>query len=349
MKQLQPTEYMYASARIRSQEKYLVGRERLDVLAEAPTGREVMERLAEYGLTPPEVEDGTGATDRGPLTDSEAMSLAREGMLLAILRNAYREVETAVPDPTVFRYFRYPYDANNLKAAVKCAIRGISAADMLFDFGTVPADRVEALVRDGDLRDFPPAMAAATPRAREAYDRTGDPREIDVILDRACFSDMLDAVTATGETTLIGWLRARIDLTNILICLRILRMKQGEAARPFLASALLPGGTLEESFFLDAYAGGEGGLWDALVPTPYAVLGRVEGEVRPLSLVERAADDCHMNLVRDGARVPFGAPVVGGYLYGCETAVKNLRILLAAKDAGLSPDTLRERMRVSYV
>ena len=35
MKKLQPTEYMYASARIRSLENRLVGRERMEVLIEA--------------------------------------------------------------------------------------------------------------------------------------------------------------------------------------------------------------------------------------------------------------------------------------------------------------------------
>ena len=50
-------------------------------------------------------------------------------MLLAVLREAYHEVETSVPDPAVFRYFRYPYDCNNIKAAIKCAVRGISAED----------------------------------------------------------------------------------------------------------------------------------------------------------------------------------------------------------------------------
>ena len=45
----------------------------------------------------------------------------------------------------------------------------------------------------------------------------------------------------------------------------------------------------------------------------------------------------------------FGAAVVGGYLVGCETSVKNIRIILAAKDAGLAPDVIRERIRVSYV
>ena len=341
MKKLQPTEYTYASARIRSLENRLVGRERIEILIESRTPDEVMDRLAEYGYTPAETD---GTTPMG-----EAVSAAREAMLLAVLGEAFDEVEAAVPDATLFRYFRYPYDCNNVKAALKCAIRGIPAADMLFDFGTVPAERVEALLREGKQDAFPPAMAAAIPAAKDAYDRTGDPRRIDTVLDKACYTDMLAAAEETGDETLIAWVKARIDLTNILTTLRILRMGMGGVGEAFLEEALLTGGTLESSFFTKACAEGEARFWEVLSPTAYYRLAHVEGDPRPLSAVEKACDDLYMSLVREGARIPFGAPVAGGYLIGCETSVKNIRIILAAKDAGLDNTVLRERVRVSYV
>ena len=340
MKKLQPTEYTYASARIRALENRMVGRERIELLVESKNTDEVMNRLAEYGLSP--------ATDETSAADSvETVGAAREGMLLAALREAYGEVESSVPDPALFRYFRYPYDCNNLKVAVKCAIRGISAEGMLFDFGTVPADEVEEPLREGKYEKFPAAMAAAIPVAREQYDKTGDPRRIDTTLDRACYEDMLAA--SEGEATLRGWLRARIDLTNILMTLRILRMGMGEIGPGFLAESLLPDGSLPADHLISLCREGEERLWEALRPTPYARLLQVEGDPRPLFAVEKASDDLYMEQVRKDARIPFGAPVVAGYLVGWETAVKNIRIILAAKDANLGTAVLRERIRMSYV
>ena len=337
MKRLQPTEYMYASARIRALENRLVGRERMEILIEARTADEVMDRLAEYGYTPAETE--------GTIPAGEAVSAAREGMLLAILREAYAEVEGTVPCPDLFRYFRYPYDCNNIKVALKCAIRGISPADLLFDFGTVPANRVEDYLREGKYDAFPGAMAAAIPVAKEAFDKMADPRRIDTVLDRACYEAML-ADASAGDPVLLGWLTAKIDLTNILITLRILRMGGGLALSE---EALLPGGTLEQAFFTEAYAGGESRLWEALMPTAYGKLAAVEGDPRSLAAVEKAADDLYMDRVRQDAKIPFGASVAGGYLVGCEVAVKNIRMILAAKDAGLDTVALRERIRESYV
>lgn len=342
MKKLQPTEYMYASARIRSLESRIVGRERMELLIEARTSDEVMERLAEYGLKLPETADGTPPV-------GETVSAAREVMLLSALKEAFDEAERAAPEPSLFRYLRYPYDCNNLKVAIKCGIRGISAEGLLFDFGTVPASDVEALVREGNYETLPPAMAAAIPTARDAYDRTDDPRRIDTVLDKACYADMLAAAEATGDETLVGWMRAKIDLTNILTAIRILRMNMGSVGEAFLREALLEGGTLDEKFFSDACEKGEAGLFEALSPTAYYRLARVEGDPRPLSAVEKACDDLYMELVREGSRIPFGAPIVGGYLVGCEVAVKNIRIVLAAKDAKLDSAVIRERIRVSYV
>lgn len=342
MKKLQPTEYTYASARIRSLENRIVGRERMDALIESRSVEEVMDRLAEYGYALPEAAEASDAT--GKLSSAD-----REALLLTVLREAYDEVEQAVPDVAVFRYLRYPYDCNNVKVAIKCAIRGISAEGLLFDFGTVPADRVETLLREGKYDAFPPALAAAIPVAKDAYDRTSDPRRIDTVLDKACYADMLAAAVEGGDETLLSWVKAKIDLTNILTTLRILRMGMGSAGAAFLEETLLAGGSLEATFFTKIYDEGEARLWEALSPTAYYRLAFVEGDPRPLSAVEKACDDLYMNLVREGARIPFGAPVAGGYLIGCETAAKNIRIVLAAKEAGLDASVLRERVRLSYV
>ena len=340
-KPLQSTEYMYGSARIRALENRMVGRERMDALVEAKSTEEVLARLAEYGISP---------TGEGEDAATAATSKAREEMLLSVLRSAYCEVETACPDPTVFRWFRYPYDCNNIKAAMKCLIRDLPPEDMFFDFGTVPAEQVMELVRTGKYNAFPPAMAQAAPVAREAYAKTGDPQKIDAILDRACYTDMMQAVKATGDTTMMGWLSAKVDLLNLTLCLRIIRMARGDIGLTFLQDSLLPGGHLEAQTFISAYQEGEEALWRKIMFGDYWKFAlAVEKSNGSLAAVERCADDHWMGLVRDGARVAFGAPVLGGYLIGCENSVKNIRIVLAAKDAGLPTEAIRERIRVSYV
>ena len=340
MKKRQETEYMYGSARIRAMENRMVGRERVNALIEARGTEEVLARLSEYGLSVRADGEGKG----------ETQSAAREQMLLDLLRDAYHEVEDCAPEATVFTPFRYPYDCNNIKAALKCRIREIDVGNMLFDFGSVPASEVVTALDEKNYGVFPPAMAAAIPAACEAYAKSRDPQQIDAMLDAACYTDMLDAFVRGGEPVLTDWLRAKIDLTNIMICLRIIRMGRGAVGRMFLSDSLLPGGTLAGDLFLSLYDEGEDALWSAVGKTRYAKLAEKVGTSdSALSVIERCVDDEWMSLVRAGAKVPFGAPVLAGYLIGCEMSVKNIRIILASKEAGLDQAVIRERVRESYV
>ena len=240
MRKIKETEYMYASARLRMLENRMVGRERVEALCDAKTGAEVRARLAEYGIA---VGGEPGAGE--------------EAVLPGILRDAYDEVASCVPDAAVFDWMRFPYDCNNLKMALKCHIRQLSGeetAGLLFDFGTVPAADVLTLIGSETPAPelagrVPPELLEALSDAREAFAKSGDPRQIDLRLDRACYRAMLAAATATGEPMLAGWVRAKIDLVNVMITLRILRLSLGASAGQFLEEALLPGGSLDPDFF----------------------------------------------------------------------------------------------------
>ena len=347
MKKLQATEYTYASARIRAMENRLVGRERVDVLVDLKSSEDVMVKLSEYGVL--SAAEGEGSAP----ASGETLGYKREEMLTSLLCAACNEVYEAVPEPEFFAWFRYPYDCNNIKTVINCHIRGIDPMDMLFDFGTVSAEETVRLLTEGKCDAFPTAMAAAIGEAKEAYAKTNDPQQIDAILDKACYADMLTSAKASGNETILGWITTKIDLVNIMMCLRILRMKRGETGKIFMDTCLLEGGDLPLAFFDAAYEGGEEMFWSGLSSSQYSKYNRfvsaVERTDKSLSAIERCADNHWMLIVREGARVPFGAEVAGGYLVACEVAVKNIRIILAAKDAKLSSDVLRERIRDSYV
>lgn len=338
---LQPTEYMYGSARVRAMENNIVGRERLGVLVDAKTTDEAMAKLAEYGIAP-DKQDAMSVS-------GEERSKAREDMLLSVLKSAYDTVSSVCPDPSVFTWLRYPYDCNNIKAAIKCFIRNIDPSDMLFDFGSVPADKVKECVSTGDYTVLPKNMAAAAIEAREEFAKTKDPRCIDTVLDKACYADMLENA-AMSDDLFVDWVKAKIDLTNIMITLRIIRMRSGVVGRMMLESVCLDGGSFDKDFFLGIYDGGEDALWDALFVTEYASLATAASESDgSLATLERSADDLWMQKIKDAKWMPFGAPVLAAFLVGHEYEVKNIRMILAAKDAGLSSEIIRGRLRESYV
>lgn len=325
------TDYLYASGRIRALEASLVGKERLGMLLGMKTAEDIREALA---------AEGAMRTDR-------ARGDGTEALLLDLLRAGLDAVRRSIPDPELVHIVTLPFDCHNIKTYLKCHYRGISPAPLLIDAGTVAADDLVAALTREDVAALPRHMGAAVAEAREAFAKTNDPRELDFALDRALFADL--AVAAAGLPFAEQYVAARADLTNLIICLRLLRGTNPDVGAALFCKACVPAGTLEKDFFLSALAKGESELLSkTVIFTPY---GCVAEGANKLSLeeIERRADDYLTAQAQKTKRLPFGAEIPLAYLLGLETSIKNLRILLAGKKAGLDESTLKERLRESYV
>ena len=325
-------DYLYGSARVRVLETRLIGRERIRLLTDEPDVASVWQRLAEYGVTP--VSDANGA-------------ILREETLLAILRRVYADVCEMLPEDRLVRLWLYPYDCNNVKAAIKGFARSIDPRSMMFDFGTVEIERVIEMVRTNDYEGLSPALAAAAVTASESYAKTGNPQTVDLTLDRACYADMLSAASENGFC--LELIKRKIDLTNLLSVIRVLRMRSGAAGERLLEEALIEGGTLSVELLLERYGLGEEALWKFLQSSVYNGFAFRQGEDSSLTEIERSADREWLAKLDEIKFVPYGAEVIIAYLITVECEVRNLRMILAGKEAGLSAATIRERIRDGYV
>ncbi len=323
-----PTEYLYASTRIRALENKLIGKDKINTLLAARTEEELITALKTAGVAPTKGAD-------------------MEDALLALLREGTETVKQSMPDAAPVLLIEYPYDCHNIKSYLKAAYRGVDPYPLLIDAGSLPATKLVEALKTDNLSALPQHMASAIPAAKEAFARTADPREIDFLIDRALFTDL--SMAAAGLPFAEKLVSARADLTNFIICLRLLRGKNQAIAAALFEKAMLPAGTLPASFFAKAFEQGEGELLSMLaVSTPY---GRVAAgaDKRTFAEIEKTVDDYLMALVREVKYLSFGAEIPLAYLWGLETSIKNLRILLAGKKAGLDGDTLQERVRESYV
>jgi V/A-type H+-transporting ATPase subunit C len=333
------TEYMYSSAKIRALETRMLGSEGCDRLLAARDSDGVFAMLADYGYT---VVKKQGEADGGTRID-------REATLMSALSAGFSEIAGITPQPLTAKILQYKYDCNNIKAAIKGRARSIDPRDMMFPIGTVSLENVIEAVKTGDYKAFPKHMAEAAAKASEAYVKTKNPQDIDIILDKACFCDMTDAARQTGVPFIIKYVKALIDLTCIIMCIRVLRMKSGETGRSLLEYALPEGGELEKEFILSGYDKGEVGFLASLKNTQYSEFADKLKNEASLSYIEREADRYIMNIVREVKWIPFGAELATAYLIALEYGLKNIRIIMAGKDAGLEDAAIRERMREMYV
>ena len=326
-----PTEYMYSSARIRALEIKIATKDRLRHFADADSTEAILSALPELGF---ELVKRDGA-------------VAREETLESLLVAGYGEIASMETDGAV-DFLKYQYDANNIKAIIKCASRGISPDAMLSVLGTVKTDAAKQAFVDKDYSAFPKNMRAAIADAEEAFAETANPQKIDFIIDRACFADMLEAADRSGIELAKKLVRTKIDLCNIMMTLRIMRMKLGKTAAGILGEVFISGGSFSEDTLVDALGSGEESFANDVVKYKYESLAAAIVDGESLGDLERRVDDLWFSVAREAKYISFGAEIAIGYIVALEFEVKNIRIILAGKDAGLSPEVIRERMRDCY-
>ena len=327
--------YLFGSARVRALENNLIGKEKLERLLAASGVDRCVALLAEFGVA---------------VVRNESGAFLREETLLGRLRAAYEEVGTTAENAAFARLFRWQYDCNNIKAAIKCFKRGVDPAEMLFDFGNFDLKTVISCAEKNDFTPLGDLFGSAAREAADTFAKTGNPQCVDLILDRACYAAMLGDAQKSGSAYVLDLVRIKIDLTNLLTCIRLLRMKSGEAGKMMLRAALIEGGTLDTAIFQKRYDDGEDAVWGALTYSDFSgFVKEAGGSAAPLTAIERAADNFWMALVRCAKMIPYGIEPMVAYLAATEYEVRNLRIILAGAEAGLPPKTVGERIRLSYV
>lgn len=319
--------YPFAVAVVRSKENNLVSKDKLMQMAEAPTAEEALRILSESGY--------------GSLPADEIHDF--EKLLSAQLSDAYRSLAGLIPDDKLVDIFLYKNDYHNIKVLIKQTVSGIDGSAYLIDGGTVSLDTLKAAFEERKFTDLPDLDIAAVNEAMEEYAKTKDGRYIDLILDRACFKTMAEAAQKSKNDYVIGYVERLADVTNIKTFIRIKR--RGKNFKIF-EDAYVSGGSLDLETFAEAYES----------DNPEAVLtGRGYDQVckdfmtESFTKFEKNCDDFIMSYVKDARYKSLTPEPIVGYIIGKETEIKCVRIIMTCKLNNIDTETIKERVRESYV
>ena len=332
-KRYNATEYMYSTARLRSLEVKIADRDQLYRLADAQNTDSIVAALSDFGFSAAYTPNG---------------KLDREATLMSALTDGYATVGEMNCAHAV-KFLRYQYDCNNIKSMIKCGASGLSSDSMLLPLGSVGIDALRDAFASKDYSAFPKNMEKAIREAEEAFSATANPQKIDFIIDRAAFADMLESARESLVPIAEKLVMAKIDLVNILMTVRLIRMGLGASAEVLFEEIFIEGGYIDKKLLSASLSEGEKALSDALVYGRYSGFAQAISAEGSLSALEKYADDVWMKIIKEIKFIPFGAEIAMGYVLALEYEVKNIRIILASKDAGLSSDIIRERLRESYV
>ena len=318
-------EYMYSSARIKAKEGAQGYEERLNSYLSCKSISQLC-----YLLMP------------GEEISHREKREAVEKYFANKVSNALSLIQEIAPEPRYFDFLLYEYDCCNLKTLIKCQIKGIDSDGMLYEYSSVSSDLLkEALEKRSFDGVMPRNMARTATEAIDAFARTKDPKVIDLVLDRACFADMLENAKLCGNKIAEGLVKARIDSINIMTSKRISLSEIADKVSIF-DMAFIEGGALEKKLFLPMLEGEDKRLSDVLFGTDYNFDSI---DKMTLSSLEKALDERYLSIAREAKYVPFGFEVLCSYIVNTIFEAKNARIISASLASGMSEEEIRERVR----
>lgn len=329
-KKINEYDYLSISTRVHVLENRLLTKERLERMLDARSVEEAAKVPVECGY--PEFDDlSPGGIEK---------------TLSAMRADTVADLRKQCPDPAIVDVFSLQYDYHNAKALVKAAPLGEDPAPLLIDAGRYPAKDLAEDFDRGDRLPGTKTFVNAVGEAKAVLANTGDPQKADMVLDRAYYAELAQAAQDSRSAFLQGYVALSIDLANLRSTVRAMRMGRDGS---FLKEVLVPGGGTSAERFLAAAGSGDLTAAASGPLTAAAQAGNAALEGGPLTAFEKACDDTLTAYLGKAKSVPFGEQPLIGYLYARQSEATAIRIILTGLQAGLDTDTIRERLRESYV
>jgi V/A-type H+-transporting ATPase subunit C len=322
--------YAYASGRIRALEITLLGRQRIDRIAEAETLDEAMRHLSDTAY-------------------AQHLDEIEESGYQVFLRNEERRlldlVDSLSLDREVSDILRLRHDFHNLKVAMREKVSGRDLSDLYVDLGRFDPEEVRLPVKNEMPDSLPDIFAAVVKQALEAYTASGDPGRADIVVDKAMFAHFLEVAAGYGGLFIKSIVRTWIDLANIRTFMRARYL--GLQARE-LPGLLIEGGLVRPSDLSEIYQATPDEILGRFEFSPYRRVVEIGGAAAEKSgsfvPLEREIDGVVISLLRVARYFTFGLEVVIAYALMKQMEIKALRLVLAAKDGGTAPAFIKERI-----
>ena len=328
---IKETDYLAITAMLAARDAYMLSEDRMERMLAAPSFDEAAKIPEECGY--------------GDLSGKSADEI--NAALEARLVEVFDELGRIVPEPELVDIFRRKYDYHNLKVLIKAQQTGSSGADLISTRSAIPADVVREALVSGEFQMLPPEITHAAEEAQSILARTSNPQLADFSLDRAYFAALTELASRVTDPFAAQYVRLLIDSANLRAVVRTVRMGKDV---DFLRLALVPGGEVSEASLLAAAESPESfaTVFQSSRLAEAAEIGAAAMQGGGLTRFERACDNTVLRLVKEVKRKSFCASHVMAYLAAMENEVTSLRMILTGRLAGLSSDTIRERLRECY-
>ncbi len=321
---MKDTDYTFAVARIRSNEARLLTSAELNAVISAATYKEAVSRLNEKGY---EISD----TDYSP-----ALSKRME--------NLWKTVCEVLPDKSQFDSVILKNDFANLKILSKAFILG-KDPECEYEFPSVysPEELKEnVFARKNSL--LPECLQHADRSSYRILSKTKFAQLSDSVIDRASMEWSIKTAKKADNPILLEMAEIDTACADIKVLYRCILT---EKAQSFMERAVAECRAFSKTDIIAAALKGMDSFLEFLSHTDYK--GAADALKVSTTEFERWCDNKKISALKNTKTEVFGISPIVAFYYAAETEIRNIRIILSAKMNGLPEETIRARVRDSFV
>lgn len=316
------TDYAYSVTSIRVKESSLFSQVEMEQLMTVSSYRAALAFLAEHGWE----------------VSSERQTA--NSILRKELQRAWDLLLEVAPDISVLEPLILRKDYHNLKAGIKSKLSGHPVNQYFLTPSTLSHALMSDAVTRREFSILPEPFASVGEEAYDVLVRTGDGQLADILIDRIALTDIFAKAKATGNKLLIELSELFCAAANIKIAIRAAQTDRNEE---FLRRAISDCDSLDSESLITSAASGTGALMLYLGTTIYAT-GTALISTSPASF-EKWCDDKEIAMLEKTKYEFFGPEPLIAYYLMKEAEIKNVRILLAAKENNIPAEEIRQRLR----
>jgi V/A-type H+-transporting ATPase subunit C len=332
---IKDTDYLFSTALVRSVEKNMLSKEKVEKMVDAKTAEDALKVLYESGYG--NAKEQVSARDFEQILEDEH-------------KKTYDFIMSIAPEMNNFRILLFAYDYHNLKVIMKSEFLGIDASASLVDTGTINLKMLKYAVKERDFTVLTENMRNALNDILDNFPKNKDPQYIDIIFDKYCYDEMLKSAEGLSNTYVTEYLRMLIDTINIKTFVRLKKMGK---SWDFLSKVFIDGGRIPHKAFVSSYDDTFENFSEDLVAYGFRDVF-LEGtdelkETGKFTNLEKLCDNKLMEHVKTAKYISYGIEPLVGYLIAKENEIKSARIILAGKLAGIPSELIKGRLRETYV
>ncbi len=320
-------DYAYAVARIRANEVHLLSNRDIESLILADSFDSAVSILVSKNWTE---------------SNKEGFSVADA------ISNQYKKMWSLLSESVPYRneleIFTVQNDFQNIKTALKCMFSNIDP-DEYFVFPTsLDLELLKKCVLNRDFSKLPDNFSHPAKEAYEGLNVTSSGQIAEIILDKAALDFMTEKAKKSSSSLVREIFGFICSITDIKIAFRCAKTKK---SRSFTSNALSECKDINCKTLSEKASQGENELVSYLDSSGFKTAANLISN--DSSAFEKWIDDEIIEKCKKAKTEFFGFDPICAYYFAKSNEIKTVRLILYAKESGLSSDIIRERVRTLYV